>query len=102
MVVPRPANDVSKPRADVSSTVRWRTPRRPGPAVIAELPRHARHFHPHNGCHQPLIFRYLLAGRRSCTGPGLAPRKRVPAVVVCRPSPIGLTAANPFTGGVKG
>ena len=38
----RPANDVSKARADVSSTVRWRTSRRPGPAIITELPRYAR------------------------------------------------------------
>ena len=37
----RPANDMSKARADVSSTVRWRTPRHPGPAIITELPRHA-------------------------------------------------------------
>lgn len=149
VLVPRPANDVPKARAAVSSTVRWRTPRRlvppssptcPGtPAAPFQLEHHqdglppllppARPLpnpgtdgshqgrlcvymnhapsteavalrpqtgltgpgshrysyaglgkatsisHPHNGCHQPLIFRYRLARRRSFTGPGPGPQE---------------------------
>lgn len=49
MVALQPANDVSKARAAVSSTVRWGTPRQPGPAIITELPGHARRAFPGSG-----------------------------------------------------